>query len=61
MPFVWTRRVPAALFVFGLIAKTVLSNLVDDALGRWVGGGLGFLAVVTLVTWFSQREVRSRP
>ena len=54
MPFVWTRRVPAALFVLGLIAKTVLGNLVDDALGRWLGGVLGFLAVVTLVMWFSQ-------
>jgi riboflavin transporter FmnP len=61
MPFVWTWKVPAAAFVLGLVAKTVLSNLVDDALGRWVGEVLGFLAVVTLVMWFSQREARSRP
>ncbi len=51
-------KFPLALWVLGFAAKIGLSILVNDALGTWVGGVLGFLAIVTLVMWALQRDAR---
>jgi hypothetical protein len=44
-------KVPLALWIAGFVAKVVLSLAVSDAVGSWVGGALGFLALVTTVLW----------
>ncbi|RZU31727.1 hypothetical protein [Blastococcus saxobsidens] len=42
-----TWKVPVGLWLSGLAAKIVLSLLVDETLGNWVGGTLGFLALAS--------------
>jgi hypothetical protein len=58
MPRVTTWKIPLALWLLGFAVKIGLSIMVDDTLGTWVGGVLGFLALVTLVMWASQRDTR---
>jgi hypothetical protein len=58
MPRVTTWKIPLALWLLGFAAKVGLSIMVNDTLGTWVGGVLGFLALVTLVMWASHRDTR---
>lgn len=59
MPRITTWKLPLALWLLGLVAKIGLSVLVDDALGTWIGGALGFVGLLTFILWASQREARS--
>ena len=43
------------LWVAGFVAKVVRSPSVSDAVGAWVGGAPGFLAMVTTVVWARDR------
>ena len=58
-----TWKVPLALFLAGFILKVLLSIIVDDSVGRWVGGTLGFLAVTAagLLAWQANRRPTKWP
>ena len=58
MPRVATWKIPVVLWLLGFAAKIGISILVSDALGTWVGGVLGFLALVTMIMWALQRDTR---
>lgn len=60
MPRIATWKLPVALWLLGLLAKIVVSALVSDSAGTWVGGAFGFLAVVTLLLWLAQRDTGRR-
>jgi hypothetical protein len=51
MPRVTTWKVPLALFMAGFVLKVAFSILVSDTVGSWVGGTLGFLALVAAVLY----------
>jgi hypothetical protein len=59
MPRVTTWKVPAGLYALGIVAKVLLSILVSDGVGTWVGGALGFLAMVALVLYGVYRRTAS--
>jgi riboflavin transporter FmnP len=62
MPRVTTWKVPLALWLFGFVVKIVLSILISETVGSWVGGTFGFLALVTsvLYAWNQSREARGQ-
>jgi hypothetical protein len=62
VPRVTTWKVPLALWLFGFVVKVVLSILVNDTVGSWVGGAFGFLALVSLglLGWNRSREAREQ-
>jgi hypothetical protein len=47
-----------ALALAGFIVKVVVSVLVDDTVGTWAGGALGFASVVAggLLAWQARRD-----
>ena len=61
MPKVTTWKIPVALWVAGFIAKVIFSIVINDTVGNWVGGTLGFLAFVTfgLYSWHLSKEQKS--
>ena len=61
MPEVTTWKLPVGLWLAGFLLKILLSILINDTVGNWVGGTLGFLAVATFFLWTRHvgREQRS--
>jgi riboflavin transporter FmnP len=51
MPEVTTWKLPVGLWLAGFLLKILLSIFINDTVGNWVGGTLGFLAVVTFMLW----------
>jgi hypothetical protein len=51
-----------ALWLFGFVMKVVLSLLVNETVGSWVGGAFGFLALVFLglLGWNGSRAAREQ-
>jgi hypothetical protein len=51
MPEVTTWKLPVGLWLAGFLLKMLLSILINDTVGNWVGGTLGSLAAVTFFLW----------
>ena len=57
---VTTWKVPLGLWITGFVLNMVLSAVVSQSVGRWVGGPLGILALVTFVMYGYHRQKVAR-